>query len=199
MGNASMIDLFIILIVSWLMLFGYVKGGSRALIYVSVLVGFIYVVMDAYPWLRLLGFDPTVYADYLHWLNRILQPLSPVVTSRAHPVLSAIAPLTRTVDALLRIAYRRLAAIGYALCVLFGLLMAVQSLDTVWPRAMARRSSAVPGLLVGLLAGVYLAAFSLHVLTVTAWLTHSDILRTELFRSLLSHTWTRVLAHGIVD
>ncbi|MHB1629998.1 MAG: hypothetical protein ACYCVB_16800 [Bacilli bacterium] len=199
MGNASMIDLFIILIVSWLMLFGYVKGGTRTLIYVSVLVGFINVVMDVYPWLRLLGFDSTISADYLHWLNRVLQPLAPVTGTRAHPVLSALAPLTRTVDALLRVVYRRLAAIGYALCVLFGLLMAVRSLDTVWPHAMARRSRAAPGLMVGLLAGVYLAAFSLHVLSVTAWLTHSGILRSELFRSVLSHTWTRVLAHGIVD
>ncbi|MHB1681700.1 MAG: hypothetical protein ACYCYO_02585 [Bacilli bacterium] len=194
-----MIDLVIILILSWLALFGYVFGGTRTLVYVSALVGSGYVVVEVFPWLQLVGYDPAVQGDYLHWLNRILEPILPVAKNGIHPVLSAGAPVAKAADAVVHIVYRQLIAVGYALCVLFGLLMAGKSLDTAWPDSMARRSRTVSGVFVGLLAGVYLSAFTIHIIGVAAWLTHSGMLRSELYRSLLAHTWTRILTRGIVD
>ena len=194
-----MIDLLIILILSWLALFGYVLGGTRALIYLSAVVGASYVVTEVFPWLRLIGYDPTVHGDYLNWLNRILRPILPAAKSGVHVVLSASASLTASADTALHIAYLQVSAGAYALCVLFGLLMAGKSLDTAWSHSMAKHSRAMPGVFIGLLAGAYLSALTLHVIGVSAWLTHSELLGSELYRSLLVHAWTHVLTHGIVD
>ncbi len=194
-----MIDLLIILILSWLALFGYVLGGTRALIYLSAVVGASYVVTEVFPWLRLIGYDPTVHGDYLHWLKRILRPILPAAKSGVPFVLSASAPFTASAGAAVHIVYRQLSAGAYALCVLFGLLMAGKSLDAAWSHSLAKNSRALPGVFIGLLAGAYLSALTLHIIGVSAWLTHSDLLRSELYRSLLAHAWTHVLTHGIVD
>lgn len=193
-----MVDLMLLCMISWLSWTGYRLGGKRALIHVSGLVGMMFVLNRSIPWLKLVQDDSTLNQSFTNWVLRLLSPVIPAIRTFLTRVMPVSTNGSQALKETLSTLYVHASALGYAVAVYFGLHIAGESFDTLWPFGHAMRYSRIMGAIVGGLVGVFAGALCLNWLLLWMYVSKMNELGAVIYPSLLVHVWTQWWHHGIV-
>ncbi len=196
-----MIDILLVVIVAWAALLGYAKGGLRTLVYASAAFGALYMIEWGSPWLHLVGYDLQTRRTFILWLARVLQSAVPV--GRFPPGLDIMPVLAHTlgehVRSGMRLIYEQTLIILYAGAVSFGLLMALRTMQTIWPDTVEWSTRRWTGITAGAFTGLFVVAFIIHAIGIAAWTLKASSFRQALYQSVMVHAWTHAVVNGIFN
>ncbi|MCI0183293.1 MAG: hypothetical protein OWR52_11055 [Acidibacillus sp.] len=193
------IDLTVFSLIAWSGLLGYIAGWRRLLIYVSVVGGSAYLLTVIIPWLQFVTSDAIIQTEYLHWLNRMLEPVVPVF--RFHGVNKGVTNVFASAHIIptLREWYRQLLLLGTVIVALLGLLIGVRAIDSIWSNELSKEQMTLLGGVFGVVTGVYIAIVVFNNVSVLAF-SHSQMdMNIWFYHSLFVHAWTHIRLHGIVS
>ncbi len=193
------IDLGVFLLVAWTGFLGYIAGARRCLIYVAVIGGAAYILTTVIPWLHFVGSDHVVQFEYLQWLNRMLEPIIPVLRSHVSRIGAADVFAPYQILPSLRGWYQGLLSVGTTIAGFLGLILGVRSFDTIWTDVLGKNRMTPLGAVYGIVTGLYVAMILFNSLSVLVWAQNPDWLRLWIYHSLFVRAWTHIRLHGIVS
>lgn len=189
------LDLLILNLLAWCVFLGCILGGMRALMYVSALIGTLYILEQMTPLLQWAARNASYEKAFLRWLRWIVSPVAPVLAGHTLPEEAARShgPVYRTLSALYRQGY----AAGYAGAVFVGVLALLRVFETVWSNAVDRVSSRLWGGFLGLSIGFALSGFVVREAGMSLWHFPPAGARIAFYPSLAARVWLYVSTHGI--
>ncbi len=191
-----MLDLVLLVIFAWCILFGVALGAVRTLMTLSAFIGALFVIELGSPWLKLLQLYPE-FLDVDRWLRRMLSPDIPVLRAVQSPVATGG---RLNAFSVLHAAYLQVTLLSYAAAVGAGFLLALRSLETLRETEILRRSNSAGGVFLGIMLGVFAVLSVLRILPFVGWWMRwgwvGALVRKSAVFQLWGH-WIALIHHGI--
>ena len=189
-----MLDMLLVSVIGWTSLYGLSAGSLKLIIRFSTVIGLITGIWVIVPGLKESITNPSIKVEYFDWLQRLIQPLVPVVRIRILDI--ATSTNMYHITTISRIIFYRILFAGNIIAVFFGLWMLFYSIKTIWLESLKHYANQIFGLMLGIGIGFYIDGMLIKIMLFLSWAFQQNTIKQWIVQSLIANGWLHLLSNS---